>query len=84
MDIDLDELDLDGLDLLRQKYQAKGEDVAQAWVEWWGPAPLAEVEAEKTIAAATWLAAIHEAWPEISMFLRTARWASRPLIPDGS
>lgn len=63
-------IDIEALDALRAKYQWASENVGQAWVEWWGPEPLAEVEAEKTIAGAAWLAAIHAAWPEILPILR--------------
>lgn len=63
-------IDADALDQLRSRYQAASEDVGQAWVEWWGPEALAEVEAEKVLAGAAWLAAIHQVWPAISEVLR--------------
>jgi hypothetical protein len=58
-------LDIQHLDSLRRTYQARSEDLAQAWLEWWNAKETAEAEAAKTAAGAQWLTAVHAAWPEI-------------------
>lgn len=58
-------VDYEALNALRKTYQARSEDVAQAWVEHWDLEFLTEAEATANAAGKEWLDAVHAAWPQI-------------------
>lgn len=57
-------IDLDGLNELRRAYQARSEDVGQAYVELWDDREAVEVAARE--AGRAFLDAVHRAWPAIA------------------